>query len=133
MSRLANTIARLRMAREVRPVFDSEFYLRTNPDVAAAGVDPLRHYLRHGAAEQRQPHPLFDPLHYLACCPEARDAENPLVHFLRATGRKWPCTHPLFDCEAYANAHPQSAGNPLLNYLAQETHAGLEGSQFGQC
>lgn len=122
--------------RALRKVFDAAFYLRTNPDVAAAGVDPLRHYLKHGAAEQRQPHPLFDPVHYLACCPEARNAENPLLHFLqpslRTSGGKWPSTHPLFDCQAYLHAHPE-AGNPLLDYIAHGTQAGVEGSQFGQC
>jgi hypothetical protein len=128
MSRLGEIVK----ARAMRKVFDREFYLRTNPDVAAAGVDPLRHYVKHGAAERRQPHPLFDPAHYLACCPEARGAPNPLLHFLRTAGGKWPATHPLFDCEAYGNAHPE-AGNPLLHYVTHDAPTGLEGSQFGQC
>ena len=128
MSRLGEILK----MRAMRKLFDREFYLRTNPAVAAARVDPLRHYLRHGAAEQRQPHPLFDPVHYLACCPEARDAENPLLHFLTTRHAKWPSTHPLFDCESYVRANP-GAGNPLEQYLAQTKHAGLEGSQFGQC
>ncbi len=131
MSRLGRTIKRLRAARRLRPLFDREFYLRTNPDVAAAGVDPLRHYLEHGAAEQRQPHPLFDPVHYLACCPQARDADNPLLHFLTTRHGKWPGTHPLFDCEIYAAGHP--GVNPLIHYSSQGQHPGLEGSQFGQC
>jgi hypothetical protein len=128
MSRLAEIVK----ARAMRKLFDREFYLRTNPDVAAAAVDPLRHYVRHGAAEQRQPHPLFDPAHYLACCPEARHVENPLLHFLRTTGGKWPATHPLFDCQAYADAHPEAV-NPLLHYITHGAQAGLEGCQFGQC
>jgi hypothetical protein len=122
-----------RLGRMLRPLFDGEFYLRNNPDVRAAGMNPLDHYLKFGAAEQRQPHPLFDPVHYLACCREARDAEHPLAHFLRTTGGKWPATHPLFDCEAYANARPDASGNPLIDYLAEKPHVGLEGSQFGQC
>jgi hypothetical protein len=121
------------MIRKVRKLLDAEFYLRANPDVAAARMDPLKHYIKYGAAEHRQPHPLFDPVHYLACCPEARGAENPLLHFLRTSGGKWPSTHPLFDCEAYVSAHPSAAGNPLVAYLAESRHAGLEGSQFGQC
>jgi SAM-dependent methyltransferase len=35
--------------------FDPDFYLAQYPDVAAAGVDPLDHYLRHGQAEGRLP------------------------------------------------------------------------------
>ena len=35
--------------------FDPDWYLETYSDVAAAGVDPLRHYLRNGRAEGRLP------------------------------------------------------------------------------
>ena len=42
------------------PLFDRDWYLAMNPDVAVAGADPWRHYLRHGAAEGRDPNPLFD-------------------------------------------------------------------------
>ena len=35
--------------------FDAIWYLARNPDVAAAGMDPLRHYLRFGRAEGRLP------------------------------------------------------------------------------
>ena len=34
-------------------MFDDELYLRLNPDVRAANMDPRRHYLLHGAAEGR--------------------------------------------------------------------------------
>lgn len=37
---------------------DEAWYLRTYPDVAAAGVDPQQHYLLHGRAEGRLPRPL---------------------------------------------------------------------------
>jgi hypothetical protein len=120
-----------RLARVLRPLFDREFYLRANPDVAAARMDPLEHYLKYGAAEQRQPHPLFDPAHYLGCCPEASDSGNPLLHFLRSNHGKWPATHPLFDCNAYAAVRP--GVNPLVDYIQRGSPAALEGSQFGQC
>lgn len=120
---------------KVRKVFDREFYLRTNPDVAAARVDPLKHYLAHGAAEQRQPHPLFDPAHYQAACPEARGAErNLLLQFLTTRQRPWAATHPLFDCEAYASAHPEVTENPFVACVTRRAEElALEGSQFEQC
>jgi len=34
-------------------LFDSDSYLEKNPDVAAAGIDPLLHYVRHGLFEGR--------------------------------------------------------------------------------
>lgn len=37
------------------PGFDRVFYLKSYPDVAAAGVDPLEHYLQHGRVEGRLP------------------------------------------------------------------------------
>lgn len=123
---------RIRERRALRKVFDREFYLRENPDVAAAGIDPLNHYLDHGAAEQRQPHPLFDPAHYLANCPEARSVANPLLYFVRAGASAWANPHPLFDCEAYMRVHPD-ASHPLADYVARKPHAGEEGCQFGQC
>lgn len=107
----------------MRNLFDGEFYLRTNPDVAAARMDPLRHYMKHGAREQRQPHPLFDPVHYRASCPQAREAENPLAHFLEQSSG-WANPHPLFDCEAYLNAHPGAGTNPLVHYAANGPRSG---------
>ena len=53
---------RRRRTGDVSPIpeFDSTFYLRANPDVAAAGMDPLEHYLVQGFREDRLPHPDFD-------------------------------------------------------------------------
>ncbi|MDP2124947.1 MAG: hypothetical protein Q8J92_11255, partial [Parvibaculum sp.] len=36
-------------------IFDAEWYARAYPDVAAAGIDPLRHFVQYGAAEGRAP------------------------------------------------------------------------------
>jgi glycosyltransferase involved in cell wall biosynthesis/SAM-dependent methyltransferase/uncharacterized protein YbaR (Trm112 family) len=50
-------------------LFDPAWYIAQNPDLAAAGVEPLAHYLSTGYAEGRRPGPLFDP--------EAYRAQNP--------------------------------------------------------
>ena len=44
--------------------FDADFYLAENPDVAAAGMDPLTHYVRFGEAEGRAPRADFNPARY---------------------------------------------------------------------
>jgi len=119
------------MLRQIRKLLDAKFYLRANPDVAAARMDPFKHYVKYGAAEGRQPHPLFDPWHYLASCPAALNAENPLLHFLEQSGL-WANPHPLFDCDAYLRAHPD-VGNPLVHYSKAGPRSAEEGSQFGQC
>lgn len=36
-------------------LFDPAWYLKTNPDVAKAGVDPLQHFVRNGLSERRAP------------------------------------------------------------------------------
>src|SRR6185295_8599812 len=63
-------------------LFDSAWYLDSYPDVAARGVDPLRHYIRHGAREGRDPNRLFSSSWYLASNPDVVEAGlNPLAHF----------------------------------------------------
>jgi glycosyltransferase involved in cell wall biosynthesis len=64
-------------------LFDKDWYLAQNPDVAKAGVDPLEHYLFWGAAEGRDPSPLFDSDQYLVQNPDvAKSGVNPLVHYV---------------------------------------------------
>lgn len=57
--RLARALSAL-PDRHARPLFDAAFYAGQNPDVVAAGLDPLRHYLDGGAAEGRRPAPPVD-------------------------------------------------------------------------
>ncbi|KPF85190.1 hypothetical protein IP70_13485 [alpha proteobacterium AAP38] len=65
-------------------LFDGEWYLRTYPDVAAAGIDPARHYVCHGVWENRDPGPDFVSKHYTDAYEDVRSARiNPLVHYLR--------------------------------------------------
>jgi hypothetical protein len=53
--------------------FDGDRYLRENPDVAAAGVDPVQHFWNHGALEGRLPD-LFDENFYLQANPDVAAA-----------------------------------------------------------
>ena len=42
------------------------YYLKNNPDVLAAHIDPLEHFNQHGWHEGRNPNALFDTNGYLA-------------------------------------------------------------------
>lgn len=91
---LERNIRRVRLglssdARAIRAagLFDDKFYLKTYPDVAAAGIDPLLHYLLHGASEGRWPNPSFDPVFYATQAVTLQHGENPLLHYI-ATGRQ---------------------------------------------
>lgn len=52
---------RQRYVEDIRKtgLVDAAWYLRTNPDVATNGMDPVAHYLFHGLNEGRAPNPLF--------------------------------------------------------------------------
>jgi hypothetical protein len=62
-------------------VFDCDWYLAAYPDVAAAGIDPFKHYMAHGKGEGRYPRPAaaeeaigFDRDWYLASYPDVAAA-----------------------------------------------------------
>jgi glycosyltransferase involved in cell wall biosynthesis len=74
------------------PEFDSAWYLATYPDVAAAGMDPMEHYLVQGFREGRHPSRTFDSRFYRIRYLRGRPAENPLLHYLAHRGE--PGLHP---------------------------------------
>jgi hypothetical protein len=47
-------------------LFDAGWYRRRYPDVDAAGMNPILHYVEHGLREDRAPNPWFDPVWYRA-------------------------------------------------------------------
>ncbi len=64
--------------------FDATWYLRQNPDVAAAQIAPLEHYLSCGEKEGRNPGPDFDVGWYVKKYPEfAVTGLGALEHYLR--------------------------------------------------
>ena len=64
--------------------FDVEWYLKNNPDVSNTNIDPLTHFLKYGAVENRNPHPLFSVSSYLKENPDVASADiNPLLHYVK--------------------------------------------------
>jgi O-antigen biosynthesis protein len=64
-------------------LFDAEFYIRANPDIAALNVDPLMHYLEWGCRERRDPSAHFDTSYYLNQCQTVGETPaNALFHYL---------------------------------------------------
>ncbi|MBP2499944.1 MULTISPECIES: rhamnosyltransferase WsaF family glycosyltransferase [Methylobacterium] len=96
-------------------IFDHVFYIRSNPDVERAAIDPLDHYLKHGVKEGRDPHPLFDVNWFVEQNPGA--ADDPVIHYLNGTGSK---PHPLFDGTWYLDCYPDVRADglhPFVHYL----------------
>jgi len=65
-------------------LFDPVYYLMNNPDVRAADIDPLRHFMNFGWKEGRNPSDKFDTSFYLDSNPDVRQTgENPLIHYIK--------------------------------------------------
>jgi hypothetical protein len=79
----------IRIARS--GLFDSAWYLSQYPDVSECKLEPIEHYVRHGAAEGRWPNPDFDGTQYIAeHLGDAATPVNPLLHFLDSTEQAKP-------------------------------------------
>lgn len=64
-------------------LFDPDFYLAAHPEIAAAHLDPLVHYIEEGARRGLRPHPGFNVSYYLEqCALSGERPENPLFHYL---------------------------------------------------
>ncbi len=104
-------------------LFDAAWYREANPDIAAAGIDPLMHFADWGWHEGRRPDPYFDPAWYLQQNPEvARAGLNPLLHYIRAgeAANRQPC--PYFDLLWFRSHFTPPAGTlALAFFLAHRT------------
>ena len=109
------------MRTDPHPLFDSEWYLQQNPDVASAGVNPLQHYMTHGWREGRDPNPLFDTSFYLEQNPDVAAAGvNPLMHYSEYGWKEGRNPHPAFDSDWYLGQNKDVAGsqqNPLAHFV----------------
>lgn len=102
-------------------LFHESYYLTLSPDVAAAGVDPLYHYLTCGGYEGRCPNPLFDSAYYNQAYPEvAAKGVNPLVHYVLHGAREGRDPSAHFSTRDYLKKRggfSAVGGNPLRHYL----------------
>lgn len=107
--------------RVPHPLFDPEYYLQQNPDVAGSEQDPFAHFLRFGAAERRRAHPLFDPIYYMRQNPDVAAAGKvAMFHYLATGGFEGRKPHTLFDSRFYLDSNPDVANagvNPLVHFI----------------
>ena len=67
----------------LRSLFNGEEYLAENPDVAAAEIDPIEHYVTSGYQERRSIGDSFDPDYYLTRNPDvAATGIDPIEHYI---------------------------------------------------
>jgi hypothetical protein len=119
--RKVSRLRRLLHGKKLNPLFDREWYLEQYPDVKESEFDPYDHYLRHGAAEGRDPNALFDTDWYLDQNPDVRESgANPVVHFYLHGAAEGRDPHPLFSNSWYLQQYPllqQQGANALVHYL----------------
>ncbi|MGL5074960.1 MAG: hypothetical protein ACRDBG_03870 [Waterburya sp.] len=120
--------------RDPSPLFDTQYYLKQNPDVATAlaggnfSGDPLLHYVSAGAAEGRDPNPYFDSDYYLEQNPEVQEAGwNPLEHYVLYGSASQLDPSPNFDPNYYLSQNPdvaQAGIDPLTHFLTSGQEEG---------
>lgn len=127
--------------------FDTGYYLDTNPDVAAAGIDPLLHYAQTGRAEARATlrpladmvsrsdldlvRPRFDAAFYRRTNPDLPGGDaDLLLHFMALGWRalRDPC--PDFSTRFYLEANPdvrRQGINPFVHFIRHGQGEGRRG------
>lgn len=100
-------------------LFDAAWYLEKNKDLQSTAVDPLVHYLRSGAREGRDPHPLFDSDWYLATNQDVAASDvNPLVHYLRSGVAEGRAPNPVLQ-----SVFTRAAGHRVLPTTRKEVYS----------
>lgn len=104
-------------------IFNVNWYLQQNPDIAAAVnaglIDAQTHFNLYGRFEDRSPSPLFDPASYLESNPDIAEAVsagliNAYDHFVNFGINEGRNPTPLFDPQFYLQQNPdvaQAMGN----------------------
>jgi hypothetical protein len=101
-------------------LFDENYYLVANNDVAESPLPPLFHYCAFGWQEGRNPNAYFDSGWYAASNPDVtRLRVNPLVHYLLVGEPRDRRPVVYFEPEWYRQAYGLAArDSPLAHYLA---------------
>ena len=103
------------------PAFDRAWYLAHYADVAASGMDPLKHWQTFGWREGRNPDAVFDTNWYLDHNPDVRAAGiDPLRHYEMSGAREGRDPSASFSTSAYLDHHTDVAiigPDALSHYL----------------
>ncbi len=102
----------------VRPYVDAAYYLERYPDVAAGGMDPVEHFVVHGAQEGRAPNPWFDPAWYREWQTDVDESGlEPVLHYVLHGEAQLRNPHPDFDAAWYVEQHPEAGERPLRYHM----------------
>lgn len=81
------------------PLFSTSYYLKHNPDIKEAKLNPLTHYIQFGHEDYRAISPLFNVNNYYNIDPNLKKNKvNPLLHYIE-----------------YSNQYPNHVPNRFFN------------------
>jgi SAM-dependent methyltransferase len=109
--------------------FDAAWYRERYPDIGAAGLDPLQHYLEFGHLEGRDPNPIFDSKWYRAeYCDLIGAEDNPLADYLRAGGSGARRPNRFFDPAWYRSHYlgGRTRVDPMVHFLEEGAALGCD-------
>ena len=120
-------------ARKLSPnaVFDVRHYLRSYPDVASNGIDPVEHFFAVGWSEGREPSPAFDMRSYRLNTPGLHESENPVLHFLRECERKDVDSQTLLRSLGENTSHQALSATDVTKEIRHFANAGEYFEQSG--
>ncbi|MGR5342246.1 glycosyltransferase [Vibrio astriarenae] len=100
-------------------MFDSDYYLSRYLDVKKHNVDPISHFIRYGAKENRWPNDVFDTKLYKKTH-SLKDSVNPLLHYICNESTKFSKLSEKFNGTDYyyLNTDVSKSGlDPLYHYV----------------
>lgn len=109
------------------PQFSTNGYLELNPDVHAASIDPLWHYIHFGRQEKRniskhQPEPIIEAEEIIETSQIALPDET-------GTAKEFGNSE-LFNEKWYVGSYPNIHGNPATHYYQEGWKQGYDPSPF---
>jgi GT2 family glycosyltransferase/glycosyltransferase involved in cell wall biosynthesis len=102
-------------------LFDKDFYLDLYPDIRAAGLEPIRHYMQSGDFEGRLPNAIFDPQFYRGQFRgKTPNGITALYHYAVAGEKAGLSASASFNPKRYITSNPDMSpwlDHPLTHYL----------------
>lgn len=112
-------------------LFDEKYYLERYEDIKRRNNDALRHFVRHGYKEGRNPNPFFDTKYYREKYLKGDKSINPLHHYLTSASALHCKTSDFFDGAYYLQKYPdvlKSGMIPLIHFILFGYNEGRKGA-----
>lgn len=112
-------------------LFDSKYYMASNPDLHGMFLTPLGHFIQLGALELRNPSPFVSMEHLVDNLRHKNitKSENKLAYFYKHEKNEGLSAHPYFDVEFYLLTNKDlhdSVTSPYQHFLTAGVYEGRD-------